>query len=76
MSVAMSKFQFVEFKVPAAEARGLNSGQWIWELSGWPGVKSASLEGLFGYLSVEATPKALKRIRAFCKERGYTEVTD
>lgn len=72
----MSKYQSAEFKVPVREASGLDSGQWIWEIAGWPGVKSASLEGLFGFLSVEATATALKRIRAFCKERGYKEVTD
>jgi|GEM_PF-4283981 len=63
----------VTFRVPVAEAGGLGRGQWIWDLSGWPGVGAASLDGLFGSLTVRATPKAMRRVRQFCAERGYPE---
>lgn len=66
--------QYAEFKVPIAEAGGLGRGQWIWELGSWKGVKSASLDGMFGYLNVEATKTAMKKVRSFCREMGFPEV--
>jgi hypothetical protein len=69
-----------EFEVPREEAAGLNRGRWIWEVSAWPGVRSAALSAPPGhgtsYLTVTATKTAMKRIRAFCDERGFEEVTN
>lgn len=71
----------VAFEVPGREATGLTDGQWVWDLAGWDGVTEASLDGTLallgggcGYLTVTATPAALARVRAFCRERGFAEV--
>ena len=62
------------FEVPYEEAAGLNRGQWIWQIGAWRGVRKATLRaaGGTGWLDVEATPRAMKRIRRFCRERGFT----
>jgi len=67
--------EHTEFKVPAEEATGLTTGQWIWEVSAWRGVREASLSavGSRGFLVVTATPGAMKRVRRFCKGRGFSE---
>ena len=64
-----------EFNVPVEEAAGLTTGQWVWKVSGWRGVREASLNsvGSRGFLIVTATPSAMKRVRKFCQGRGFTE---
>jgi hypothetical protein len=61
------------FEIPYEEAAGLNRGQWIWEIGAWYGVRKATLTATCGtgWLNVEATPRAMKRIRRFCRRRGF-----
>lgn len=69
----MIQTESASFRVPQEEASGLNSGQWVWDVAGWPGVKRAVLDGIDGSLSVEATPGAMRRVRRFCHDRGFRE---
>lgn len=72
------EFLHAEFTVPDAEASSLSSGQWIWEMCGWRGIKSCALgrvPGDRGYLTVTATKTAMTRVRRFCTERNYKERT-
>jgi hypothetical protein len=66
---------FAEFRVPVREAGSSAAGRWFWRLAHWPGVRRARLGGLFGCLEVEATPRAMRRVRSFCTRRGYREVS-
>lgn len=65
--------QVETFEVPYEEAAGLNRGQWIWEIGAWRGVRKATLRTAWGtrWLDVEATARAMRRIRRFCRERGF-----
>jgi len=65
-----------EFRVPIAEASSLGSGRWFWDLAGWPGIKRADLNGMFGTLTVEGTKRAIARVAAFCRRRGYARLED
>lgn len=77
----MAKTEEAEFEVPARVATSAE-GAFLWELAAWPGVKRASLDATLSLipggratatLDVEATPKAMIRVRAFCAKKGWTE---
>ena len=72
-STERPKAQAEVFEIPYEEAAGINRGQWIWEIGAWCGVRKATLRTACGtgWLDVEATPRAMKRIRRFCRERGF-----
>ncbi len=70
-----------EFEVPARVATSAE-GAFLWELAAWPGVVRASLDATLSLipggratatLDVEATPKAMIRVRAFCAKKGWPE---
>lgn len=78
-----SVVEVVEFEVPRKEATDLGGGSWVWELSAWRGVREISLDATMALacggdavLTVHATPMGLKRVRRYCKEQGYKELTE
>lgn len=67
----------LRFNIPAREFN-LGAGQWFWELTGWPFVKSPRMTLLgragSGFLALETTRRvATERVRRFCKAQGFEE---
>ena len=65
-------YEMHEIEVPQEEATSFNRGQWVYGLTDLPGVRSASLSGLFGhgFLTVETTRLGYGRVLDVLDEQG------